>query len=51
MQQETINGTEYRLIQQHLYVKKGDAFVHCAIIPSKFGKSIRQAVRWYEKSE
>jgi hypothetical protein len=39
----------YRKIGNSLYKKQGDAFIHCAIVPSKY-RSLAKAVEWYEGS-
>lgn len=43
-------SSQYRKIGQNLYRKQGDAFIHCAVVPSRF-KGLAQAVKWFESLE
>lgn len=43
-------SSQYRKIGQSLYRKNGDAFIHCAIVPSRI-KSLAAAVKWFESRE
>lgn len=43
-------SSQYRKIGSSLYRKSGDAFIHCAIVPSRI-KSLAAAVAWFESIE
>ena len=43
-------ANQYRKQGNHLYKlnAKGDAYIHCAILPMRI-KSLAAAIRWYEQ--
>ena len=42
---------KYRKVGNSLYINTGDGFVHCAVVPNRFSRSLAQAVAWFESQE
>lgn len=43
-------GDKYRMQGRSLYLKSGDAFIHCAVVPARI-RWLGAAIKWFEAQE